>query len=116
MSSICILDRGGNNTQDAELLLVEDCWESFLLSLIECNGCVHILVIMHHAKKIHGVMDVHLHAFVKLGEKVNFTSRLLHLREKKFPPNLLKVGRGPRHGHDRTEKDNPVPFQQDWNV
>lgn len=64
---------------------------------------------MHHAKKIYGVTDVHLHAFVKLDGKVNFTSRLLHLREKSNP---LKVGRGPRNGHDGTEKDKPVPFNK----
>jgi len=40
---------------------------------------------MHNAKNIYGVRDVHLHAFVKLDGKVNFTSRLLHLREKSSP-------------------------------
>lgn len=81
-----------------------------VLRLIECKSKrVYILYIKHQAKKIYGVKDVHLHAFVKLDEEVNFTPQLLHLGEKKVPPNPLKAVQGPRDGHVETEKDKTVP-------
>lgn len=87
--------------QDAALAPVEGCQDGVFFYLL-LNANVNETICF---KLQYGVMQVYLHAFVKLdggGE--------CHRRGNKVQGNPLNAGRDPRVGLGGTEKDEPIPY------